>query len=68
MGWAGGDQPRGEVGNLCSRELALPGISFIQVFSEEAEMWVPKVPGACGLEQLDSFCPVCFPGTSTAEP
>lgn len=41
------------------RELLSRGISFIQVFSEEVEMWVPEVPGACGLEQLDPFCPVC---------
>lgn len=57
-----------QVGTLHSRELVSRGISFIHEFSEGAEMWVPEVPGACGLEQLDSFCPACFPGTSTAEP
>lgn len=52
MGRAGGHQ-------LCG-ELLSRGMSFIQVFSEEAETWVPRVPGTCGLQQLDSFCPVCL--------
>lgn len=60
MGRAGGHQLCGEVGNLRSRELVSRAMSFIQVFSEEVEMWVPRVPGTCGLQQLDSFCPVCL--------
>lgn len=47
-------------GNLCSRGLVSRGVSFIHVLSEAVEMGVPKVPGTWGLEQLDSFCPVCL--------